>query len=130
MIFITDTLSLVKFDTRNLAIIKGHEPKDEKKGWGNRVISYYGSIQSAYKAVLNHQIIGGAEGVEATEVLNAIDELNKRLDELDLPTMIALLNSVDEVVARTATTSKVYSTNHNSLCPYCTVTNTIGKENE
>lgn len=95
MYLINDELTLVRMDDRNLAIIKGHEPKDEKKGYGNRVVGYYGSIQGAFQSVLNHQIKSGATGVEAKEILQAIDELNEKINSLDLPTMISLVKNKD-----------------------------------
>ena len=91
MIVITSELALVKFDSLNLAIVKGHEPKDKKKGYTNRIQGYYGSIQGAFKAVLDIQIKSGAVGVEAKEILQAIDSLHKRIDELEYPHIIKFL---------------------------------------
>ena len=56
MINIINDLYLIKFDERNLAIVVGSEPKDKKKGYGNRIQGYFGSVQSAFKAVLDIQI--------------------------------------------------------------------------
>jgi hypothetical protein len=82
MIHIIDNLYLVKFDERNLAIIKGAEPKDPKKGYGDRILGYYGSVQTAFKKALDLSIKSGAAGVELANIIEAIDSLNARLDEL------------------------------------------------
>lgn len=82
MIYIVDDLYLIKFDERNLAIIKGSEPKDPKKGYGDRVLGYYGSVPHAFKQALDLSIERGAEGVELANVLEAINSLHARLDEL------------------------------------------------
>jgi hypothetical protein len=95
MLPIINNLYLIKFDERNLAIIKGNEPKDKKRGYTNRILSYHGSIQSAFKSVLDLQIRGGASGVEAKEILQAIDLLNKRLDELEYPQIIHFLKGAN-----------------------------------
>lgn len=82
MIHIIDNLYLIKFDERNLAIVKGSEPKDPKKGYGNRVLGYYGSVQTAFKKALDLSIKTGAERVELANIIEAINSLNARLDEL------------------------------------------------
>ena len=88
---IIDDLYLTRFDERNLVIVKGKEPKDKKRGYGKRIQGFYGSVQSAYRAVLNLHVIGGASGVEAKEILDAIDLLHKRIDSLDIPAVHSLL---------------------------------------
>ena len=98
MLHIINDLYLLKFDERNLAIVVGNEPKDKKKGYTNRIQGYYGSIQSAFKAVLDIQVKSAATGVEATEILQAIELLNKRIDELEYPHIIQFLKGrKDEV---------------------------------
>lgn len=88
---IIDELHLIKFDERNLAIVVGNEPKDQRKGYSHRLKGYYSSVQSAFKAVLDIQLKRGAAGVESTEILQAIDSLNKRIDELKYPYVIKFL---------------------------------------
>lgn len=82
MIKITDELALIKFDDLNFAIVKGHEPKDKKRGYGNRVKGYFGNLQSALKASLNYAVLGSAEGVEIKNTLNAIETLNESIKTL------------------------------------------------
>ena len=87
MFKITDELYLARFDKLNLAIVKGAEPRDEKKGFANRVVSYHGSVQDAFKSALNTQIKMGADGVQAKVILDAIDLLHKRIDAINLPSL-------------------------------------------
>ena len=91
MIQIINDLHIIKLDERNLAIIIGDEPKHPKKGYGNRVQGYYGTIQGAFKAALDIQIKAGAIGVETSEILQAIESLHKRIDELEYPHVIKFL---------------------------------------
>ena len=91
MIQIINDLHIIKLDERNLAIIIGDEPKHPKKGYGNRVQGYYGTIQGAFKAALDIQIKAGAIGVETKEILQAIESLHKRIDELEYPHVIKFL---------------------------------------
>ncbi len=91
MIILTSELALVKFDSLNLAIVKGHEPKDKKKGYGNRVLSYHGNIQGAFKSALNHQIRESADSVESQNILDVINELHKRIKSLDYPSIRKLM---------------------------------------
>ena len=93
---ITDELALVRFDKLNLAIVKGFEPKSDKGGWGNRVVSYHSTIQSAFKYILKMQLLGETEGVEAKDILQRIDELHKQIDSLDMPTMRRLMKGTED----------------------------------
>ena len=88
---VINNLYLIKFDERNLAIVVGNETKHPKKGYGNRVQGYYGTIQGAFKAALDIQIKAGAIGVETKEILQAIESLHKRIDELEYPHVIKFL---------------------------------------
>jgi hypothetical protein len=85
------SLYLIKFDERNLAIVVGAEPRDEKKGYSHRLKGYYGSVQSALKAAVDIQIKSGATVVETTEILQAIDLFHKRINELKYPAIINFL---------------------------------------
>ena len=96
MIQIIDNLNIIKLDDRNLAIVIGDAPRHPKKGYGNRIQGYYGSIQGAFKAALDIQIKSGATRVETIQILQAIDELHDRIDKLDYPSMMKLLKGASD----------------------------------
>ena len=98
MIHIINNLYLIKFDERNLAIVIGNEPKHPKKGYSNRLQGYYGTVQVAFKAVLDIQIKSGAIGLEGKEILQAIDSLHKRIEELQYPHIIKFLKGAKDEV--------------------------------
>lgn len=75
---ITDELHLIKFDSLNFAIGK----YSDKEVF--RPIGYYGTVEGAFKAVLKYAVMDSVEAFEAQNVLNAIDELNKRIDTLQM----------------------------------------------
>ena len=97
MFKITDDLYLVKFDKLNLAIVKGAEPRHEKKGFGNRVISYHGSVQGAFKSALNTQLKAGADVVQVTQILQTINELNEKIDGINLPSLREIMKGANDV---------------------------------
>ena len=96
MIKITDELALVKFDDLNFAIVKGHEPREKKKGYTGRVLGYFGDIQSALKASLNYAILSGADGVEIKNILQAIQTLTESIKTLSNENIRSLCKEYEE----------------------------------
>jgi hypothetical protein len=68
---LTDTLDLVRLDASNLAIMRN-----------GKAIGYYGTAEGAFKAVLKHIVLGSTEAIEASKVIQAIDELNLTISTL------------------------------------------------
>ena len=73
---ITDELHLIKFDSLNFAIGKYSDKNVFKP------IGYYGTVEVAFKAVLKNALMDSVEAFEAQNVLNAINELNKKIEML------------------------------------------------
>lgn len=73
---ITDELHLIKFDSLNFAIGKYSDKEVFKP------IGYYGTVEGAFKAVLKYAVMDSVEAFEAQNVLNAINELNERVETL------------------------------------------------
>ena len=96
MIKITDELALVKFDDLNFAIVKGHEPKHKRNGYGNRVLGYFGDIQSALKASLNYAILANGSVVEIKNTLEAIQTLTESIKTLSSENICSLCKEYEE----------------------------------
>jgi hypothetical protein len=73
---ITDELHLIKFDAMNFAIGKYSEKNEFK------AIGYYGTVEGAFKGVLKNVLMDSVEAFDAQNVINAISELNERVETL------------------------------------------------
>ena len=96
--YIDASLYLVHFDSRNLAIVEGKPTVDASGRKKQNVIGYYGSVKTALTKSIDLAIKNGGVMVEQNEMLQRIDSLEKRIEELygDLPTIIQLLNGVKD----------------------------------
>ena len=104
MIQLTDTdprLYLVRFDTMNLAIIKG-EPKARNKAGdpvphANQVMGYYGSAREAFTKAIDIALKHEYSHFSASEVLHRIDDLTEHIKRAcaDIPSMTALMSAKD-----------------------------------
>ena len=80
---------LVHLDSRNLGLVKA--PMKANGTYSKTY--YYGSIKSALKGAIDIVIKDGQEMEELSELVQRIDSLEERIEELygELPTMMKLL---------------------------------------
>ena len=80
---------LVHLDSRNLGLVRA--PMKSNGAYSKTY--YYGSIKSALKGAIDIVIKDGQEMEELSELVQRIDSLEERIEELygELPTMMKLL---------------------------------------
>ena len=87
---VVDTsLYLIRFDSRNLAIVRGNPEVSGK----NNVVGYYGSVKNALTKCIDIVIKNGSEPLSIETLLNRIIDMERRIEELysDIPTMISMV---------------------------------------
>ncbi len=88
---IDDSLFLIHFDSRNLAIVRGQRGANGRYN-NSQIQGYYGSIKSALTRSIDLAIKSGTQATELYEMLQRIDDLARHIEELpDYPTMMSLL---------------------------------------
>ncbi len=90
---VDDSIYLDRFDSRNMCLMKLGAIDKRTGKQAREVIGYYGSVKSALARSIDIVIKDGGETLELPEVLQRINALENRIEELyeDLPTMIQLM---------------------------------------
>jgi len=87
------SLYLIRFDTRNLAIVEG--VRGDRGYVNGQVKGYYGSIKSALQKSIDIVIRDAGDVCELSNMVQAIDSLTERIEELctqqNYPNMMQLL---------------------------------------
>jgi hypothetical protein len=96
---VDDSLYLIRFDSRNLAIVRGERNSNGRYA-SSQIKGYYQDVRSALKAAINIAIKGDHTLLKLETVLKRIDVMEKRIDTLcnarNLPTMMKLLRGENE----------------------------------
>jgi len=91
---VDNSIYLIHFDSRNLAIVRGKRNKDGRYT-ASQVIGYYGSVRSALKASIDIAIKSEPELLKLKTVLHRIDDLEEHIEKLcdarNLPAMMQVL---------------------------------------
>ena len=96
---VNDSLYLIQFDSRNLAIVRGERNSNGRYS-SSQIQGYYGDVKSALKAAINIAIKTDPALLKLETVLKRIDDMEKRINTLcdarNLPTMMKLLRGENE----------------------------------
>lgn len=92
---VDSSLYLVRFDSRNLAIIEGLPTQDSSGRSRQNVRGYYGSVRTALIKSIDIAIKDGGDGGGLLEMLERIDNLTQHIETAcaahNLPSMMKLL---------------------------------------